>query len=95
MLVVTHIDEVDSETLNYQCKQVKEHVTKQIEGMKAVATFGTPVIKVLGGGESLQVNCLEGFGIDVLKENLQRFVAEMPWHKELLPAARELTEVCC
>ena len=55
--------------------------------MKDLANFGTPAIKVLSDGESVPVNCLEGVGIITLQEKMQRFVATMQWHKELLPAA--------
>jgi hypothetical protein len=87
MLVVTHIDLVDPETLASACAQVKSAVIQIISGMKGCAKEGTPVLSLWGQGESLPVNSLSGQGIPRLRAELIAFAKSMPWYGESLPAS--------
>ena len=87
ILVVTHIDAVDSSTLDLLCDKVCAMVQKRLQFMAEASREGTPVLNVFRGGQSAQVNCLLGTGVRDLRNNLITFTMSMPWYKESLPAS--------
>ena len=87
ILVVTHIDAVDSSTLDLLCDKVRAMVMERLRFMAGASREGTPVLNVFRGGQSTQVNCLLGTGIPDLRESLITFTMSMPWYKESLPAS--------
>ena len=86
MLVATHIDEVNADTLEAQCSCVKSTVQDWLQSL-AVRIRGAKTPCVWGGGESMRVNCLAGDNIDVLRVAVINFTKTMPWYKEALPAS--------
>jgi GTPase SAR1 family protein len=85
MMVVTHIDEVESSILLDQCKKAKQHVQKELESIRSAAAPGVPILQVYNGGESIRVNSLQGDGVSELRQGLKAFVHQMPWYPEPLP----------
>jgi GTPase SAR1 family protein len=85
MMVVTHIDEVESSILLDQCNTAKQHVQKELESIRSDAAQGVPILQVYNGGESIRVNNLQGDGIDELRQGLKAFFHQMPWYPEPLP----------
>jgi GTPase SAR1 family protein len=85
MMVVTHIDEVESSFLLHQCNKARQHVQKELESIRSAAAPGVPILQVYNGGESIRVNSLQGDGVTELRQGLKAFVHQMPWYRELLP----------
>jgi hypothetical protein len=85
MMVVTHIDEVESSILLDQCNKAKQHVQKELESIRSAAAPGVPIIQVYNSGESTRVNNLQGYGVTELRQGLKAFVHQMPWYLEPLP----------
>jgi GTPase SAR1 family protein len=85
MMVVTHIDEVESSILLDQCNKAKHHVQKELESIRSASALGVPILQVYNEGESIRVNSLQGDGVPELREGLKAFVHRMPWYPEPLP----------
>jgi GTPase SAR1 family protein len=85
MMVVTHIDEVESSILSDQCKKARQHVQMVLEYIRSGASPGVPILQVYNGGESIRVNSLQGDGVTELRQGLKAFVHQMPWYAEPLP----------
>jgi hypothetical protein len=85
MMVVTHIDEVESSSLLDQCNKAKQRVQKELESIRSAAAPGVPILQVYNGGESIRVNSLQGDGVLELRQGLKAFVHQMPWYSEPLP----------
>ncbi len=90
MIVVTHIDEVDKSMLDEQCMEVKHSVHLWLETI-AASSFENGIQykrpNIWDNGQSIQVNCLSGDGIDLLKSCLINFTKTMPWYMEALPSS--------
>jgi hypothetical protein len=88
MLVVTHIDAVDSAVLGTLCgaQAVRTTVQQCLADMRREVPFCGRVLSVLDGGERQRVNCLLGKGVAALRQLLLNYVLTMPWYGKLLPA---------
>jgi GTPase SAR1 family protein len=85
IMVVTHIDEVESSVLSDQCDKARQHVQKELESIRSAAAPEVPVLRVYNEGESIRVNSLQGDGVTELRRGLKAFVHQMPWFPEPLP----------
>ena len=85
MLVVTHIDVVEPQVLDDQCRIVKDCVQHWERSFVSNRKGTVQALRIWGGGESMRVDCLSGKGVDLLRSELLSFSATMPWFKECLP----------
>ena len=87
MLIVTHIDLVDPDTLLSVCAKVKDAVSTFIDALEASIREGRQVIRLWEQGGSIAVNCLSGDGIRQLREEIIAFAKKSPRYRELLPSS--------
>ena len=87
LLVVTHVDMVDPATLDTLCSSVKKAVGVRLEELRRAAGQGLRVVRVLGDGESVRVNCLLGNGVSQLREMILETARSSPWFAERLPSS--------
>ena len=86
LIVVTHIDCVTSGELETQCARVKQVVEHKLQVLREEDQDATiPPLTVWRDGDSFRVNCLEGDGVDALKENLIQMAHSLPWWREVIP----------
>ncbi len=86
MLVVTHIDQVDSVTLQRQRALVQSTVCNWLAQRNcSLSGDETRPLQVWKQGESIPVNCISGDGIPILRESVLSFASDMPWYREALP----------
>ena len=86
VLVATHIDCATPAEVDEQCRLVRDVVERKLrEWAEDEAATGVPAMAVWGGGESVQVNCLEGTGVEALRSCLIDQAHQLPWWREGVP----------
>ncbi len=80
MVVATHADCATAAEILAQTRQVQEILQNRMNSYDALYR-----IRLLDNGESTIVNCLNGDGIDICRENIVSFSKSLPWYHEPLP----------
>ena len=89
VIVATHIDCADVDTVDWQCKLVETAVAercKQLEeDAKVTGINSLKLYSVEKCPSVLRLNCLDGTGIEKLKSNLIEMAQALPWWREKIP----------
>ena len=82
MVVVTHIDQVDSATLQSQSHLVQGTVCDWLNHRSDSTAH---LLRVWNRGESIPVDCISGQGVSLLRASVLSVASGMPWCREALP----------